>query len=103
MPDQTLLGIAGQHPLDDLVRGLVLLVTADDLDASLLLVGGEQGETGENVQHHMRPQHAFGGELQTMQRMPLRVTSIRIQIPRPPILDRQAERTVVIFLALGGH
>ena len=45
MPDQTLLGIAGQRPLDNLVRGFVLLVAADDLDASLLLVGGEQGET----------------------------------------------------------
>ena len=51
----------------------------------------------------MRPQHALGGELQTMQGMPLRVTAIGIQIPRPPVLDRQAERTVVIFLALGGH
>jgi len=26
-----------------------------------------------------------------------------VQVPRSPILDRQAERTVVVLLALGGH
>ena len=64
VPDQALLGVAGQHALDDLVGGLVLLVAADDLDAALLLVGGEQGEVGEDVEHHMRPQHALGRQLQ---------------------------------------
>ena len=40
MPDEALFRMAGDDALDDLVRGLVLLVAGDDLDAALLLVGG---------------------------------------------------------------
>ena len=42
VPDEALLRVAGDDALDDLVRGLVLLVAGDDLDAPLLLVRGEQ-------------------------------------------------------------
>ena len=42
MPDQALLRVALDHAVDDLVGGVVLLVAADDLDAPVLLVGGEE-------------------------------------------------------------
>jgi hypothetical protein len=101
VPDQALPRVARQHALDDLVRRLVLLVAADDLDAALLLVRGEQGEAAEDVQHHMRAQHALGRQLERLQRVVLRIAPI--QVPRPPVLDRQADRPVVVGLALGGH
>ena len=44
MPDESLLWIALDHSGDDLVGGLVLLITADDLDAAVFLVGGKEGE-----------------------------------------------------------
>ena len=44
VPDQALLGLAGDDALDDLVRRLVLLVAGDDLDPALLLVGREDRE-----------------------------------------------------------
>jgi hypothetical protein len=109
MPDQALPGRARQHPFDDLVGRLVLLIAADDLDAALLPVRGEQGEAGQDVQHHMGPQHAFRRQLQALQAAPLGHGWGRVQargffqIPRPPILHRQAQGTVVVFLALGGH
>ena len=59
MPDQTLLRITLDHAGDDLVGSLVLLVAADDLDAPMLLVGSEEGEVLQNVQHHRWPQHAL--------------------------------------------
>ena len=59
MPDEALLRIARHHPGHDLVGGLVLLVAADDLDAAVLLVGGEEGEVLEDVQHHLGPEHAL--------------------------------------------
>ena len=56
VPDQALAGIAGQHALDDLVGAIVLLVAADDLEPAFFLVGGEQGEVGQDVQDDVRAQ-----------------------------------------------
>lgn len=50
MPDESFFGDARQHALDDLVGAFVLLVAADDLEAALFFVGGEEGEVGENVE-----------------------------------------------------
>ncbi len=49
-------GVAGQHALHDLVGGLVLLVAADDLEAAVLLVGGEEGEVGQDVENDVGTQ-----------------------------------------------
>ena len=56
MPDQPLFGVARQHALHNLVAGVILLVTADDFDAPLLPVGGKEGEIGEHIEQHARPQ-----------------------------------------------
>ena len=40
VPDQTLLDLAKQHPVDDQVGCLELLEPGDDLDLAVLLVGG---------------------------------------------------------------
>ena len=103
VPDQALPGIARQHALDDLVGRFKLLVAADDLDALLFLVGGEQGEAAEDVQHHMWAQHAFSGQFERLQRVVLTIVTVAIQIPRPPILNRQADGPVVVSLAFGRH
>ena len=59
MPDEALLRVALHHAVHDLVGGHVLLVAADDLDAPVLLVGGEEGEVLQDVQHHLGPEHAL--------------------------------------------
>ena len=63
MPDQALLRVALHHALDDLVRGVVLLVAADDLDAPVLLVRGEEREVLQDVEHHLGPEHALDRRL----------------------------------------
>ena len=73
------------------------------LDALLFLVGGEQGEAAENVQHHMRAQHALGRQLERFQRMVLTILAITIQMPRAPVFDRQADGPIAVGFALGGH
>jgi hypothetical protein len=55
MPDEALLRIALDHPGDDLVGGLVLLLAADNLDAPVLLISGEEGKVLQDVQHHRQP------------------------------------------------
>ena len=87
MPDQALPGVARQHALDDLVGRFKLLVAADDLDAALLFVRGKQSEAAEDVQHHMRAQHALGRQLERLQRVVLTILAITIQMPRAPVLD----------------
>jgi hypothetical protein len=52
MPDQALLRITLHHSIDNLVGGEVLLVTADDLDAAVLVVGGEEGEVLQDIEHY---------------------------------------------------
>ena len=50
VPDEALLRVPGHNALDYLVRCFVLLVSRNDLDAPLLLVGSEEGEVGQDVQ-----------------------------------------------------
>jgi hypothetical protein len=50
MPNQSLARRAGQHPLDDFVGFLLLLVAADQLEAAVLFVGGKEGEVGQDVE-----------------------------------------------------
>ena len=63
MPDQPLARVAGQHALDDLVGAVVLLVAADDLQAAVLFVGGEQGEVGQDVEDDVRAQQGLAVDL----------------------------------------
>jgi len=51
----------------------------------------------------MRAQHALSGQLERLQRVVLTILPIAIQMPRPPILDRQADGPVVVSLAFGRH
>ena len=93
-------GIALDHALDDLVGGLVLLVAADDLDAAVLLVGGEEGEVLQDVQHHLGPEHALDRGLDVVQlRLP---RWFSVVAPRAPHLDGHADGAVAEQLALGG-
>ena len=105
MPDQPLLGVASHHALDQFVGGLVLLVAANDFDAALFLVCRKQGETAQNVQHHVGPQHALGRQLKRFQRVVLGAIRLFafVQVPWAPVLYWQANRAVVVLLALGGH
>ncbi|MDT4830213.1 hypothetical protein FQZ97_636670 [compost metagenome] len=103
MPDQPFPGVTRQHAFDNLVGRFKLLVAANDLDALLFLVGGEQGEAAEDVQHHMRAQHALSRQLERLQRVVLTILPIAIQMPRPPIFYRQADGAVAVSLALSGH
>ena len=50
----------------------------------------------------MRTQHALGRQLKRLQGVVLTILPTAIQMPRPPVLDRQPDRTVVVGLALGG-
>ena len=99
MPDQALLGIALDHAGHHQVSAFVLLITADDLDAPVLLVGGEQGEILQDVQHHMGAQHGTDGTLHVRKRSLGLVLAL---VPRPPDIDGHAHRAVAIALALGG-
>ena len=99
VPDQTLLGIALYHAGHHQVSALVLLIAADDLDAPVLLVGGEQGEVLQDVQHHMGAQHGADGTLHVRQR-PLGL--VLAFVPWPPDIDGHAHRAVAIALTLGG-
>ena len=99
VPDQTLLGIALNHAGHHQVSALVLLIAADDLDAPVLLVGGEQGEVLQDVQHHMGAQHGTDGTLHVRKR-PLGL--ILAIVPRPPDIDGHTHRSITIALALGG-
>ena len=81
MPDQPLLRVALHHALDDLVRGEILLVAADDLDAPVLLVRGEQREVLQDVEHHLGPEHALHRPAHVGQRAFLLVLPRRATAP----------------------
>jgi len=55
MPNQAFLRIPGHDAGDHLIGRLELLVAADDLDAAVFFVGGEQREVLGDVQHHVGP------------------------------------------------
>ena len=100
MPDQPLLRVALHHPLHDLVRGEILLVPADDLDAPMLLVRGEHRETLQDVQHHLGPEHARHRPAHVRQR------PFRLVLPRPPRapdVNRHADGAIAQQLPLGGE
>ena len=50
----------------------------------------------------MRAQHALGRELEGLQRVVV-LCIATVLVPRPPVPYRQADRPVVVGLALGGH
>jgi hypothetical protein len=61
VPDEPLFGRPAEHALDDFVGAFVLLVAADDFQAAFFLVGGEQGEVGEDVEQDVRAEEAGDG------------------------------------------
>src|SRR5215831_18351544 len=100
MPDEALLWVALDYTGDDLVRGLVLLVAADNLDTPVLLVGSKEGEVLQDVQHYRRPQHTLDRGLDVLQ---LTLLLIVVVTPWPPLLDGHANGAVAEQAALGGE
>src|SRR2546428_287594 len=100
MPDQALLRIALDYTGNDLVGGVVLLVAADDLNASVLFVGGEDGEVLQDVEYHSGPQHALDRGLDVLQ---LALVLVIVIAPRPPHLDGHADGAVAEQAALSGE
>ena len=98
MPDESLFRMASDNALDDLVRGLVLLVAGDDLDAALLLVGGIRREVGQQVEHHVWPEHRVDRLLDALQG---RRPSVCLDSPGSPQIHRQADGAVAELLPLG--
>jgi len=67
MPDESFFACAPEHALDDLVGAFVLLVAADDFEAALFFVGGEEGEMGENVEEDVGAEQIRDGFCQLRQ------------------------------------
>src|SRR5438046_2820318 len=67
MPDESFFDEPCNDAINDLIGRLILLVAADDLDLTVLLIGGENGEILQDVQYHFWSQHAPGGCLQLCQ------------------------------------
>ena len=104
VPDQTLLDLAEQHPLDDQVGRLELLEPGDDLDLAVLLVGGVDREEPQELQHCRRLEDALDRLLDGDQADLRRSVVVgRLLAPRTPQLDRHADRAVAEVLALGGE
>ena len=100
MPDESLFRIAFDHACDDLVGGEILLVTADDLDAPMLLVGGEQGEVLQDVEHHLGLKHALDRRLDVVQ---LPFLLIFDGAPGTPRLDGHPDRAIAKEPSFGGE
>ena len=100
MPDEALAGSTGQHALDDLVGALVLLVAADDLETPAPVVGGEEGEVGQDVEDDVRTQQRFDLLAYIGQRCG---HGLLVEPPRPPLVHRRADGAVAHLLAFGGH
>ncbi len=94
-------GIAGQHALDDHVGAVVLLVAADDLQAAFLLIGGEQGEVGQDVQDDMSGAAATGPTLLISTSPP--AVSGPFRPPGTPLVERRMDRPVAQVFAFGRH
>src|SRR5690349_3816519 len=100
MPDEPLLRVTLYHALHELVRGEILLVTADDLDAPMLLVCGEHREVLQDIEHHLGPEHALDRPTHIRQR------TFWLVLPRPPRtpdINRHADRSVAEELSLGSE
>ena len=63
VPDQALLGVAGDDPLDNAVRRLDLLVTCDDLGSPLPLARGVGRVAAQQIQNCVRAEHRRDGPL----------------------------------------
>ena len=61
MPDESFFGLSAEHALDDFVGAVILLVAADDFEAALFFVGGEEGEVGETVEQDVGAQKIGDG------------------------------------------
>ena len=76
-----------------------MLIAADDLDAAVFLVRGEQGEVLKNIEDDTGPKHVPNGTLHIRQRsfgLVLRV------VPGPPNLDGHADGAVAVRLSFRG-
>jgi len=100
MPDETLLRVAPHHTIDDLVGGEILLVPADDFDAPVLLVSGEDSEVLQDVEHYLRLQHAGDGRPDMMK---LAFLLVFLIAPRPPHVDGHANGPISEQPALRGE
>jgi len=58
MPDEALLDPTRNDALNDLIGCMILLVAADELDLAMLLIGGEDGEVLQDIEHDLGPEHA---------------------------------------------
>ncbi len=68
MPDQAFLRETFDHPRNDQVGALILLIAADNFDAAVLLVSGEQCEILQDIQHDEGTQHGTDGAMYIRQR-----------------------------------
>src|SRR5882762_4542637 len=91
MPDQTLLWVTFHHTVHNLVRGEILLVTADDLDPSVFLVGGKEREVLQNIQHHLWPEHTRYRRLDVVE---LTFLLVFVIAPGSPHIDGHPDRPV---------
>ena len=100
-------GKPARTALHDLVGALVLLVVADDFETApfdsaqdtFLLVGGEEGEVGQDVEHHAGTQQGLGDFLDVNQ--PPRTEGFGGS-PGSPFVDRGVDGAVAQVFALGG-
>src|SRR5690349_9723412 len=100
MPDEALLGKALHHAVDHLVRSLVLLVAADDFDAAMLLVGREEREVLQDVEHNLWTKHPLNRRLDVPQ---FAFVLVVVVPPRTPHVDGHSYGTVAIETPLGGE
>src|SRR6267142_2451443 len=100
MPYQALLWVALHNALDDLVSGEVLLVATDDLDAAVFVIGSEEGEVLQDVQHYFRPQHAYDCSFDVLE---LALLLVLLVAPWTPHIDWHTDGAVAEKLALAGE
>ena len=100
MPNQPLFRISCHHAVHDLVGGEILLVTADELDAAVFLVGGKDSEVLQDVEHHLGPQHIGNRRLDVVK---LAFLLVFLVAPRSPDVDGHADGAIAVIAALGGE
>lgn len=99
VPDQALLGVAGDDPFDNAVRRLDLLVTCDDLGSPLPLARGVGRVAAQQIQNRVGAQHGRNGLPDSFEG---RRTCVVVRPPRSPEIDRQADRSVSQVFPFGG-
>ena len=101
-------GKPARTALHDLVGALVLLVVADDFETApfdsaqdtFLLVGGEEGEVGQDVEHHAGTQQGLGDLLDVDQPPGSECLG---RPPGSPFIDRGVDGPIAQVFALGGY